>query len=119
MEYLFAALPSVIATVTLGLVAFIAKSLKTLMGEHKALMEAERNDIKAQIVAIYERAKERGYVTPMELDTANRLYDSYEDLNGNSYIGAIMHDLNTNVEIVGMPIPSIVKVMEAHERLRG
>lgn len=113
MEQLVAALPGIISAVVLGVVAKLAKEMRAFFGEHRLLMENARNDDKSHIVAIYERAKERGYVTPMELETCNRQYDSYKKLGGNSYIAAIMHDLNEHTAIVGMPIPSIVAAMDA------
>ncbi len=54
----------------------------------------------------------------MELETANRLFDSYRKLGGNSYIEVIMHDMNNNMEIVGMPIPAAVAAMDAAAKER-
>ena len=119
LDFVFAALPSVIATATLGVVAFIAKSLKQLMAEHKTLMESERNDIKTSIVESYERAKERGYITHMELDTMNRRAESYGKLHGNSYVEAIVHDANTNLRIVGVPIPALIEAMDTMRKGEG
>ena len=68
------------------------------------LLESQRNQLKASIVALYERAVERGYVTPMELDTANRMADSYFELGGNHYVHAVIARLN-EIEIRG-EIPS-------------
>lgn len=129
MGYFVAALPAIISMVLGGAVVWAARKvagavgemvseLRKFQAEHRLLMETERNDLKSHIVAIYERAKERGYVTPMELETANRLFDSYRKLGGNSYIEVIMHDLNNNTEIVGMPIPAAVAVMDAAARKR-
>lgn len=75
-----------------------------LIEEHKKLMECNRNQNKAMIVAQFEDAKARGgVVTPMELDTANRLADSYFALGGNHYIHTVIKQLN-EMEIIGEPI---------------
>lgn len=118
MDFVIAALPSMISVVTLGFVAHLAEQFKGFVNEHKLLMETERNDLKSHIVAIYERAKERGYITHMELDTVNRLYDSYKKLGGNSYIEAIVHEMSYAMRKVGMPIPSIVAAMDAARKER-
>lgn len=129
MGYFMAALPAIISMVLGGAVVWAARKvagavgemvseLRKFQAEHRLLMETERNDLKSHIVAIYERAKERGYITPMELETANRLFDSYRKLGGNSYIEVIMHDMNNNMEIVGMPIPAAVAAMDAAARER-
>ncbi|MCI9495960.1 MAG: hypothetical protein HFJ67_10045 [Adlercreutzia mucosicola] len=113
MGYLLAALPAIISAALLGVVAKLAKELRGFMAEHRMLLDNARNDNKSHLVATYQRVKERGYVEPIELESANRLYDSYRDLGGNSYIEAIMHDLNNNTPIVGTPIPAIVAAMDA------
>lgn len=113
MDFLLAALPSIISAAVLGIVAKLAKEVGELLGEHRILMEDARNDDKSHIVTTYLRAKERGYIPPTELETCNRQYDSYRKLGGNSYIEAIMHDLNNCTPIVGTPIQSIVAAMDA------
>ncbi len=129
MGYFMAALPAIISMVLGGAAVWAARKvagavgemvseLRKFQAEHRLLMETERNDLKSHIVAIYERAKERGYITPMELETANRLFDSYRKLGGNSYIEVIMHDMNNNMEIVGMPIPAAVAAMDAAAKER-
>lgn len=102
-----------ISVVTLGFVAHIAKQFKEFIEEHKLLLETERNDLKSHIVSTYERAKERGYITHFELDAVNRLSESYKKLGGNSYIKAIVHEMNYDMDKLGMPIPSIVAAMDA------
>lgn len=126
MEILFAAVPSVLATVALGLMARIAKGFKafssehaqlldmkktieTMAKEHKALMDSQRNQIKSQISNIYLSAKARGYITPIELDTMNRLADSYFELGGNHYIHTIIKRANHELPIVGESIESLEK----------
>lgn len=116
MEILIVAIPSILSAITLGLLGYCAKRLKQFLQEHKLLMETERNDIKAQIVAIYEQAKTRGYITPMEIETLNRLYDSYVALGGNSYIEALMYDANHNIPIVGTSIPALVESVRVNKQ---
>lgn len=73
--------------------------------EHEALIVSQRNQLKAQIVEIYERAKERGFITYMELDTLNRLADSYFALGGNHYVHAVVKQAN-ELPLGGEEIPS-------------
>lgn len=82
----------------------IKNQFETLIEEHHALMECNRNQNKAMIVSRFEEAKARGgIVTPMELDTANRLADSYFELGGNHYIHSVIKQMNA-MEIIGEPI---------------
>lgn len=106
-------LSTILSTAVIAMVSSMRKQFNDFMDEHKLLMETERNDLKSHIVAIYERAKERGYITHFELDSVNRLYDSYRKLGGNSYIEAIVHEMNYDMAKVGMPVPSIVAAMDA------
>lgn len=119
-----AALPAIISMILGGAVLFVARKVckavselvskfEKFMAEHRLLLENARNDNKSHIVAVYEKGKERGYLTPTEHESVNRLYDSYRALGGNSYIGAVMHEINHSTEIVGMPIPAIVAAMDA------
>lgn len=124
MEFLLSALPSVISAILLGVTAKIAKSLRgfseehsqlmsmketieAMAAEHKALTDSQRNQLKSQIVAIYLGAKARGYITPVELDTLNRLADSYFELGGNHYIHTIVKRANHELQIVGETIESL------------
>lgn len=124
MEFLLSALPSVISAILLGVTAKIAKSLRgfseehsqlmsmketieAMAAEHKALTDSQRNQLKSQIVAIYLGAKVRGYITPVELDTLNRLADSYFELGGNHYIHTIVKRANHELQIVGETIESL------------
>lgn len=109
MEYLFAALPAIISAVTLGVVSFVAakvlKFLRVFKTQHEALLESQRNQLKASIVATYERAMDRGYITPMELDTVNREFDSYKKLGGNHYIHALVKRMNEEIPVIDESIP--------------
>ena len=79
--------------------------LDELLEEHAALMECNRNQNKSRIVEIYQTASLRSYITPMELDTVNRLADSYFKLGGNHYVHALVRRMNDEMPIVGEPIP--------------
>lgn len=108
MEFLFAALPGIIATATLGLLGVISnkisKFIKGFKEEHAVLMESQRNQLKAQIVDVYEKAKKAGGISHMELDTVNRLSDSYFALGGNHYIHGVIKKINA-LPVGGEEIP--------------
>lgn len=91
----------------------IKDEFKELMEQHTILMESQRNQLKAQIVEIYERAKSREsdqswnkpwVISFMELDTLNRLADSYFALGGNHYIHSIVKKAN-EMAVGGEEIP--------------
>ena len=107
---LCAALPGIVSGATLAIVTWMARAvmreLKAFREEHRLLVEAERNDLKAHIVAVHERATERGYITPMELESTNRMADSYFALGGNHYVHAVMSRLNGQMPVHGEEIPS-------------
>ena len=98
---LMAALPSVVSALILGIVGWTAKKLSSLSRRFEILEESQRNQIKSQIVSVYEATVDRGYITPMQLDCVNRLNDSYNGLNGNTYIGAIVHRMNYDTKVKG------------------
>lgn len=129
MEFILSALPSVISGVLIGVLAWFGgklsgfrdehralvegtddmQELRTrldlLIKEHEALMTSQRNQIKAKIVEDFQRSAQRGYITPMELDTVNRLADSYFALGGNHYVHTLMHRMNEEMQVVGEPVP--------------
>ena len=105
MEIIAKALPAIISGVSLVVVSWVARKLSVIARDFSTLKESQRNQLKAGIVDKYERAKYRGYVTPMELDSANRLADSYFALGGNHHVHAIMKHLNEDMEINGEEIP--------------
>ncbi len=86
----------------------VSKNLNQFRTEHNVLLKSQRHQIKATIVQMFETAQARGYITPMELDTMNKLYESYEALEGNTYIRAIVHRANVDLEIRGEDIPDEV-----------
>lgn len=81
------------------------KRNKEFHAEFNELKESQRNQIKAQIVSIYNTAMAKGYITHMELEIANRLADSYFKLGGNNYIHAVLDKLNNEIPVRGEPIP--------------
>ncbi len=127
MEAFASAMPSILSALLVGALGWVCRSLvgfnkehrevakiaqetsgkiDALMVEHEALVESQRNQIKSQIVNIYQVACAREYITPMELDTANRLADSYFTLGGNHYIHAIVKRMNKELPLIGDPIPT-------------
>lgn len=126
MEFMAGAMPSIISAICIGALGYACRSLvgfnkehgevmqishetseklDSLLAEHEALMESQRNQIKAQIVNVYQVSCSRGYITPMELDTVNRMADSYFALGGNHYIHSIIKRLNEETQVVGEPLP--------------
>ena len=73
--------------------------------EFNELKESQRNQIKAQIVQLYSTCVARGHITFMELETVNRLADSYFKLGGNNYIHALMDKLN-DMPVKGEHLPT-------------
>lgn len=91
----------------------LSEDVKELKDDVKYLKESDkdnksvlRNDVKSHIVSIYERCVDRNYITPMELETVNRLNDSYHNtLDGNTYIHVIVRQMNNDIPVKGVPIP--------------
>lgn len=109
MDFVFAALPSIICAATLGIVGFVGRKvlafIKDFKEQHKILMESQRNQLKASVVGTYEGACEKGFISPMDLETVNREYDSYKALGGNHYVHALIRHMN-EMEIRGQEIPT-------------
>lgn len=105
MSIIGASMPALVSGLTLSIVtvlaAFVWSQLKGFRKEHKTLLDAMKNNTKANIVNTYERASERGYITSIELDSVNRMADSYFDLGGNHYIKALVCRCNDDLEIKG------------------
>lgn len=110
MDFIWQALPAIISTVTLGVVGFVSKKvmdfLREFKAQHAALMESQRNQLKASIMATYERVVARGWITPMELESVNREFDSYKKLGGNHYIRSLVRRMNEEIPVKGEPIPT-------------
>lgn len=105
MDFFLNALPGIVSTVMVGLLSVITVRVRHLSDQWDVLRESQRNQLKASIVSVYEHSTERGYITPMELETCNRMTDSYFALGGNHYIHAVIKRLNEDVKIKGEPIP--------------
>lgn len=105
----YAILTSILSGVSLAVITFLVtkinKLVKQFESEFSELKESQRNQIKAQIVSTYEAALARGYITHMELETTNRLAESYFKLGGNNYIHTVMKKLN-NLPVKGEVIPT-------------
>lgn len=105
MDMVVSAAPGIISGLSLIVIAWIARQLRQLMGRFGAMEAAQKNQLKAQIVASYERGAERGCITPMELETVNRMVDSYFALGGNNYIHSLIKRMNEDMEINGEAVP--------------
>ena len=96
---------SVASGLMLALTTFMARKIASEMGtfhnEFDAIKVSQRNQLKASIVRMYSDAHERGYITAIELDTLNRQAESYWALGGNSYVKALVHHANNDMEIHG------------------
>lgn len=64
--------------------------LKDFESSLETLKTSNRAIIKQKIVAIYRRAVREGKTTYLELENAERLFESYKELQGNSYIDDLM-----------------------------
>jgi len=82
-----------------------SKKMTDITDRFEAMEEAQMHQLKSQIVDIFEISQVRGYVTPIELDIANSLADSYFKLHGNHYIHALIAHLNDDTIIKGDPVP--------------
>ena len=85
--------------------AWMARKILSIVKEFAVLKESQRQQLKAAIVDKYEVVQERGYITPMSMETVNRMADSYFALGGNHYIHALMSHINNDMEVRGIPIP--------------
>ncbi len=107
-----------LSTGCLTLCGFMYKQLKKFINDFETLKSVERNNLKANIVNLYERSRVRGYITHMELESVNKLGKSYSDLGGNSYIESLIHIMSTDLEIKGDSIASVyAMVAEQNEDL--
>ena len=104
-ELLLKALPTIVSTVSIGLMSWVAHKVHQFMVKLSVLEESQKNQLKAAIVEKYEEVTARGWITPMSLDTVNRMADSYFALGGNHYIHALVSHMNEDMEVRGIPIP--------------
>lgn len=99
------ALPTILSTLCLGIVGWIAKKIHDIVKRFVVLEQSQQDQLKAAIVDKYETATERGYITPLSLDIVNKFAESYFKRGGNSYIKSLMKHMNEDMEIKGRPIP--------------
>jgi len=101
-------IPSIIQSLTLAAITAVGGAVLKIYNkaskEFLLLKDAERQDIKAEIVKTYEAAKQRGYITPLELDVTCGRYEKYKALDGNTYIDTLMERLK-DFPIDGEQIP--------------
>ena len=101
----YAVLSSIISGISvaaiLALTRYLRAQLNIMHADFYALKESQRNQLKSSIVRTYEEADKQGFILATELETMNRRYDSYKQLNGNSYIGALMDRANHQIEVHG------------------
>lgn len=105
MELLLKALPTIISAVCLGVMSWTAKKMLGVLKEFTVLKQSQQDQLKAAIVEKYEAVQERGYITPLSLDTVHRMADSYFALGGNTYVKALVKHMDNDMEIRGIPIP--------------
>lgn len=105
IDLIIKAAPAIISAVCLGLMSWTATKMAGVLKEFKVLKQSQQDQLKAAIVEKYETVQERGYITPLSLDTVNRMADSYFELGGNHYIHALLKHMNEDMEIRGVPIP--------------
>lgn len=103
--YIANAVSGVISAATLAVATWLAAKIRGLVRDMREMKTAQRNQLKSAIVQTYERVEERGFVTPMELETVNRCADSYFELGGNNYVHALIGRMNKTVPVRGIPIP--------------
>lgn len=109
MELIIKAAPAIISAVCLGIMGWLARKITSKLADvakdFSVLKQAQQDQLKSAIVDKYEVVQERGYITPMSLDTVNRMADSYFALGGNHYIHALMDHMNHMMPVKGVPIP--------------
>lgn len=101
-------IPNLIQGLTLAAVtalggAFI-KYGKNILRDLETTKDAERQDIKAEIVKTYQAAKRAGSISPLELDVTCGRFEKYKALGGNTYVDTLMERLK-EMPIEGEAIP--------------
>lgn len=85
----------------LALTRYLRSQLNIMHRDFNALKESQRNQLKSSIVRSFAEAEQQGYILATELETMNRRYESYLELEGNSYVGALMDRANHNLIVKG------------------
>lgn len=102
MEALYISVGAFIVT---GLIGYLTKNtltkIKNHSEEHKRLQKADiKNNAsmqlihKAQIMDIYDRGKERGYLGEHDKELANEIFDNYSSRGGNGYVKTVLDKIN-------------------------
>lgn len=83
----------------------LARFAKKWTSDYETLKDSQRQDQKAAIVEVYQRAVQRGHITPLELDATLRRFDAYKALGGNTYVETLVERLKNEMPIEGEGIP--------------
>jgi hypothetical protein len=103
---------SVLSACILGVMGYygkhIAESIHALKADLGTLKNSQRQQLKASIVRSYNEAESHGgVITATELETMHRRYESYTQLNGNSYVEALMRKADAEFHVAG-ELPEVV-----------
>lgn len=101
---------SIGGTITGLIIAAIKKLFKNQKMERieneqkiKILCTSNKNLLRKEIVGMYEDALEKEYITNLKLATAEELYKSYKELEGNSFVDDVMVKLRKmNVKAINI-----------------
>lgn len=106
--YITSAVSGLISAATLALATYLVKQVHRIIKDIREIKVSQRNQLKSAIVHTYELTEERGYITPMELETMNRCADSYFELGGNNYVHSLVSRMNKTTPVKGIPIPATI-----------
>lgn len=101
MEYLIAAIPSVISAIALAIAGWVAK---IVFVKGKALIDLVLQIAKVLVQFLYEDSINKGEVSPMRLESLTRLYESYNVAGGNTYVDILVKKLE-DLPLNGEPVP--------------
>lgn len=74
--------------------AALLERLTTLEGKIQILTESDMEQIKAYFLDAHRRLKRTEYVSTLELQTLDKLYDCYLKENGNSFVKELLEDIH-------------------------
>ena len=97
---------SVLSACILGVMGYygkhIAESIHALKADLGTLKDSQRQQLKASIVRSFNEAESHGSViTATELETMHRRFESYKQLDGNSYIEALVRKADAEFHVAG------------------
>lgn len=84
----FAALPSILCAVIMGVLGFMAKSIKAIGGEVKASNKATFVMLQDRILQSCKEHQARGYLPAHEGEMLHNLFKQYKAMHGNGYVAA-------------------------------